>query len=704
MMMTTGQYSRSFSFSTALALLLCFMFSWCSIVQAVDLPRVYIVHSYDPGNFCTNPQDSGLVQGLADHGFVDGDTVVIERFFMDTKQTYTKPEQIESRGKEALARIKAFKPDLVITVDDNATRTVMLSLVDSDVPVVFTGINNKPEVYNRGSKFMRNRLRPGHNVTGVHEKLYIAKSVQVLREIVHDLKKVIFIVDDSLTGNAVKRQMQDELFADNSGLLYSIRQVGSFEEYKQLIRWIDTDPEIGAYYPVALRLTTGDNGVITGRDIIHWTLGHTRKPALSANYFMCKSGMFGGVSVDFVAMARLAAHKGAQIIKGQPAGEIAIEEAAEYALVFNIVRARQLGIAIPPELLGAADYVYETMELSVVPKPFHILIVQSNEKGLGTGTDIEKGLLAELSRNDFVEGDNLKICRFYMQTRRTYITPEQVHQRGLAALEKVEEVDPDLVITLDDAAAKEVMLPLVDSSYPVLFGGTRIPPEKYNNSHRFMSSRSRPGHNVSGVTGEFLYEKTMEVVQVAFPEARNIVLINSGNSSQLPIMNKVLNEVAAACDSKCRLASVRIESASTLKEFKRLVLKYNADPDVDLISAVSPVGLIREEGTVNPLADTLSWLFAHQTKPGFTFSDNWVRYGYLMAAGFDFEATGRQLGQLATRVLRGADPAELSIQSPSDSYIVLNLARARQLGVELPVDILEAAHKIYHSMEPEKAH
>ncbi len=702
MMTTTGQYIRSLSFKAAL--LLCLMSPCFNSVQGAELPRVFIVHSYDPENLAGNPQDSGLVKGFADHGFVDGVTVTIERFFMDTNRTYTKSEQVEARGREALARIKAFKPDLVITVDDNAARTVMLSLVDSDTPVVFTGINNKPEVYNRGRKFMRNRLRPGHNVTGVYEKLYIAKYLQVMGEIVPDLKKVVFVVDDSLTGNAIKKQMEEDLFADNSGILYSIRKVSSFEEYKQLIRWIDFDPEIGAYHAVVFRLRAGDGAIITGRDIIHWTLGHTRKPALSGNYFMSKLGTLGGVSVDFTAMGRQAAHKGVQILKGQPAGEIAIEDAAKYALVFNVARARQLGMVIPPELLGAADQVYEAMELNVIPKPFHVLIVQSNEKGLGAGSDIEKELLAELGRNDFVEGNNLKVSRFYMQTRRTYITTEQVYRRGQAALEKVEQVKPDLVITLDDVAAKEVMLPLVDSSWPVLFGGIILPPEKYNNTRRFMSGRVHPGHNVSGVTGEYQYEKTMEAAHLAFPEAKNVVLITTEGSFWQDGMNKILKGKVAACERRCNFASVRIESASTLKEFKRLILKYNGDPDVDLISAVSPIGLVREDGTVSPLPETLSWLFANQTKPGFTFCDNWVQYGYLIAAAIDFETTGRQLGQLAIRVLRGADPGDLPIQSPAAPYIVVNLARARQLGVELPVEILEAAHKVYHTMEPEKAH
>ncbi len=691
-----GQPIKIFLYCTVLLL-------WSTVNHAANLPRVFIVHSYDSDNFVSLPQDNGLVQGLAEYGYVDGETVNIKRFYMDTKRTFTRPGQIAARGKEALAEIRTFAPDLVITVDDNAAGTVMLPLIDTDIPVVFTGINNLPEAYNRQRKFMRNRISPGHNVTGVYEKLYIGKSVQLMEDIVPDLRKIIFIIDDSPTGNAIRLQMERELAADESDVLYSIRQISSFADYKELIRRIDADPEIGAYYPVAVRLSREDGTTITGRDIMLWTLEHARKPAIAVTYFACKFGMFGGVSVDFTAMGRQAGHKGSLILKGSRAGDISIDDAAEYALIFNIARARQLGITIAPELLASADDVYETMQLPVEPKLFHVLIVQSNGKGLGAGADVETGVLAELAASGFVEGKNLQISRVYMQARRKYWTPEQMHNQGLAALEEVRRLDPDLVITLDDPAVKEVMLPLVDSRYPVLFGSMMLPPEFYNTSTRFMETLARPGHNVSGVTGVFQLKKSLEAMQVLLPKAKSIVLIISGNFFWRTEMTRILREKIAECRERCRLVSIRVESAATFAEFKQLVLQFNADPSVDVISAVYPVGLTREDGSVSPLPETLDWLFANQHKPGFTFCAGWVKYGYLLSAAIDFEATGRQLGQQVVRVLWGTDPGDIPIENPSDTYLAVNLARARQLGLDIPVDVLEAARKVYYTMEPELA-
>jgi ABC-type uncharacterized transport system substrate-binding protein len=49
----------------------------------------------------------------------------------------------------------------------------------------------------------------------------------------------------------------------------------------------------------------------------------------------------------------------AQIMKETSPGDIPIEEAERYALVFNLRRARELGMEIPIDILMAADVVYK---------------------------------------------------------------------------------------------------------------------------------------------------------------------------------------------------------------------------------------------------------------------------------------------------------------------------------------------------------
>lgn len=79
---------------------------------------------------------------------------------------------------------------------------------------------------------------------------------------------------------------------------------------------------------------------------------------MALNYFFSKIGLFGGAAVDFTAMGKLAGLKAGRILKNEPAGSLPIESAPDYAIVFNVARAKTLGINIPDALLTAADQVY----------------------------------------------------------------------------------------------------------------------------------------------------------------------------------------------------------------------------------------------------------------------------------------------------------------------------------------------------------
>ncbi|HEB50920.1 MAG TPA: hypothetical protein ENI89_09950 [Desulfobulbus sp.] len=672
--------------------------------RAGRLPLVLVVHSYDPGNLASEPEDKGLVQGLARHGFIDGKSVDIRRFYMDTKRKYTSPEQIRARGREALKLVASLRPDVVVTMDDNAIRTVMMPLVDTDIPVVFSGMNNQPELYNRSREFMDSREQPGHNVTGVHERLYIDKSLQLMKEIVPGLKRVVFIVDDSPTGYAIKRQIQEELFNNETDILYSIWQAESFAQYKRFILRINSDPGIGAYYPVAVRLPAADGSMVTGEDLFRWTLRHGRKPGMAVNYVVSRMGILGGVSVNFVSMGEQTADKVAGILRGTPAGEIRIEDTADYAIVFNMARARQLGIAIPTDLLAAADEVYEKMLPGTMLKKLHLLIVHSYGKGVGSGGSIERGMLDELKKNNWFEDRNLTISRFYMETRQKYTTSRQIRIQAREALGAVKCLDPDVIVILDDPAVSGVLPPLVGSDVPVLFGGINVRPEVYNRIKPFMDSRRRPGGNVTGVTEEVDYVKTLETAHEIVPAARRVVVVTSEAEPWLKTVTEDFVQVVRQCRKKdCPIVSIEARHVATFAGLQSLIRKLDADPGVDMVAVTGPLGLRNDDGTVRPMADTLTWLFAHQTKPGFTFFTDWVRYGYLVSAGIDLEASGHQLGRQLVRVLKGEDVGEIPIEKPAESYIAINLARARQLGIRVPVDILEAAGRVYEQMEPGRA-
>jgi len=263
---------------------------------------------------------------------------------------------------EVLREIDSFKPDVIVTLDDNAFREIGLPMAGRpDVAAVFSGMNGQPEIYNATRHFMDSREKPGNNITGVYEKLYVVRSMRVMENAVAGLTgaKIVGITDYSPTGNAITRQFELELARQQGTVEWELRRVKNWQAYTELINRLNTDDRVGAIYPVALTLKVSETVTYTAPEIFKWTIENSKKPEMALNYFFSEIGLFGGAAVDFKAMGIAAGRKAGKILSGEKAGDLPIDDAPEYAIVLNIKRARQLGIDIPPPLLTAADYVYK---------------------------------------------------------------------------------------------------------------------------------------------------------------------------------------------------------------------------------------------------------------------------------------------------------------------------------------------------------
>lgn len=330
----------------------------CMVHASSNLPyRIFMLHSYEANHVCGQPQHDGVVEALKREGFRENENLVFHVYFMDTKRENNTPELVEEQARLALDKIRSFRPHVLVTLDDNAFRTVALNLVDSLISIVFSGMNGQPEDYNRMKRFMDSRFCPGHNITGVYEKLHIVDAIKVHSKLFPGLKKIRVFVDPSPTGKAIYKQIELEMGSGTVPCSWEIKLTRSWEEYQKEIYSVNRDPEVGAIYPAALLLRDRKGTTYTAPEIFAWTVQNSRKPEIAVNYAFTRLGLFGGAAVDFYAMGFQAGSMAAKCLRGGYPGSIPIEDVDKYALVFNLKRAQQLGIKIPPDVLMAADEV-----------------------------------------------------------------------------------------------------------------------------------------------------------------------------------------------------------------------------------------------------------------------------------------------------------------------------------------------------------
>ena len=122
---------------------------------------------------------------------------------MDTKRKRSLTE-IGKTTHRIMVAIDDFAPDLVLLGDDNATNYIGHELLDTDIPVVFWGVNGLPLKYS----LIDSMDEPGHNVTGVWQAGYHKESLELLHALVPEAKTFAILACDSETSRPKIKQLQ----------------------------------------------------------------------------------------------------------------------------------------------------------------------------------------------------------------------------------------------------------------------------------------------------------------------------------------------------------------------------------------------------------------------------------------------------------------------------------------------------------------
>jgi putative ABC transport system substrate-binding protein len=199
-----------------------------------------------------------------------------------------------------------------------------------------------------------------------------------------------------------------------------------------------------------------------------------------------------------------------------------------------------------------------------------------------------------------------------------------------------------------------------------------------------VASLARPEGNVTGLSflaGE-LGTKRLEVLKDALPKlARVGVLWRAGFSASSPQL-KELRPAAVALKLKLEEIETEPDAKGLESAFKTAKQKQ--------INAIMPTAyraFFTERKRIVELA-------ARYRLPAIYFQKEFVDEGGLMSYGADYDDLFRRAAHYVDKILKGAKPADLPVQQATKFEFIINLRAAKQIGLTIPVRVLERANQV----------
>jgi len=278
-------------------------------------------------------------RGLADSGYIEGQTVTIEY-----KWALGQYDQLPGMATELVRRPVAV---LVATGGEPAALTAKTAT--STIPIVFS-IGSDPVKAGLVASFNR----PGGNITGINilTDLLEPKRLGLLHELVPQAETIGFIWNPRFA-SAIENQVRDAEEAARA-LALKLRKLPA-----TTVGEIDAAFDTIREERILALAVSADPFFDTRRDKLIALAARRAVPTMYHFREYAEAGglmSYGVVSTD---VFRQVGTYVARILMGAKPADLPVQRPTKFELVINLKTARALGITIPPSLLALADEVIE---------------------------------------------------------------------------------------------------------------------------------------------------------------------------------------------------------------------------------------------------------------------------------------------------------------------------------------------------------
>ncbi|MBN7769284.1 ABC transporter substrate-binding protein [Marinobacter daepoensis] len=278
-----------------------------------------------------------------------------------------------------------------------------------------------------------------------------------------------------------------------------------------------------------------------------------------------------------------------------------------------------------------------------------------------------QGVKDELAERGYREGENLRLMHESAQGNSAIAA--QIARKFVGE-------SPDIIVAIATPSAQTVAA--AARNVPVVFSAVTDPV-----AAKLVKSWEAPGGNVTGVSDMLPIDKHLDMLQRAVPDAKRIgTVYNPGEANAAALIDLLEERLQARGLELVKGAATK--TSEVLGAARSLVGKADAiylTTDNTVVSAAEAVISVGERAKI----------------PVFAADTATVARGAVAAMGFDYYNHGRQTGAMVARILEGAKPADIPVETMEELDLFVNPEAAERMGITLPEDLIQDAKEVVKS-------
>jgi putative tryptophan/tyrosine transport system substrate-binding protein len=279
-----------------------------------------------------------------------------------------------------------------------------------------------------------------------------------------------------------------------------------------------------------------------------------------------------------------------------------------------------------------------------------------------------EAFIAEMTELGYVQGENIN----YLIPTFENVAPEDFMANYTKQVEGIVASGVDIMVSNTDTDA--INLQPLTGDIPVVFARSDDPV-----ATGAVADLIKPGSHITGIVTNRPHERRLQILTEMDPTTKKIYYLYSPLTLEAETVLGQVQAVAAEVGVEVVVAPVT-DGATGVTALK------NAPEDIDwlFLTPYVPFDPVFFQ-TLNEVS-----MARHA---GISWATDTPIPGYLMGYGPNLDDTARQAAQMVDRILRGANPGELPVET-AENYLMVNLEAAAAINFEIPAGILRQADVI----------